>query len=578
MESAEKRIHFRKTLYFKMIAVTALLGLTFLAALICIYHVTCKWFKTELTYQSDTLTEQICKNVDISLTELMEGTIPLTATNQRLTPLLRTVSGPGQEPDPFLKPRVRKQLEEILSTNYDINWVSVVDMADTVYLACRDSRPKEGRPNEESVRKLFHKNQSYVSHRPGNTIWTGSTSDDGIIVMRYLFDENTMKFSGCVIAELKNTVLKDIFSEIDSSKVGNFALYDMNGNLLFTTSKRNRFSARTVRAEEKDSYLYAEYQINRGRLKIAHEVDLKAKNRRFSDLLYFVSFIGLFLFLLIIIFLWLMFGNMASNLRILLSNIARVSRGNFKLEPTSFAKGDQMDLLSDHISQMAGHIQTLMDEIRNAKEIQQQNEYKLLEFQYYELQAQINPHFLFNILQSIHGIAQINGDHQVSRLIGLLARFFRRNIERSRSTCSLNAEIEYIKNYTELYKNIYPDRLEVEWAVDESLLDMMVPSCILQPIVENSLVHGMEPKIGLCTIRISVYSEDEKFVIKVWDDGLGIPPEKLGTLFETNEANKRIGIKNVKDRIQLMYGTDYGVWIESVYHHFTEVRLEFPLY
>jgi sensor histidine kinase YesM len=117
----------------------------------------------------------------------------------------------------------------------------------------------------------------------------------------------------------------------------------------------------------------------------------------------------------------------------------------------------------------------------------------------------------------------------------------------------------------------------VEWEVDDLLLDMMVPSCILQPIVENSLVHGMEPKIGLCTIRISIYSEEERLVIKVWDNGLGIPPEKLVTLFENNEEKKRIGIKNVKDRIQLMYGPDYGLWIESEYLHYTEVRLEIPL-
>ena len=576
MESAEERIRFRKTLYFKMIAVTALLGLTFLAALICIYHVTCKWFKTELTYQSDTLTEQICRNVDISLTELMEGTIPLTATNQRLTPMLRTVTGPDKADDPFLKPRLRKQLEEMLSTNYDINWVSVIDLSNTVYLTCRDSRPREGRPSEESVLKLYHENKEDVSHRPGNTIWTRSASDDGIILMRYLFDETTMRFSGCVIAELKNTMLKEIFQDIDSSKVGNFALYDINGNLLFTTSERDHLKAGTVHREEKNNYLYAEYQVSRGRIKIAHEVDLKAKNSRFSDLLYFVSFIGLFIFVLIIIFLWLMFGNMAGNLRILLRNITRVSRGDFKLEPTSFSKGDQMDLISEHISEMAGNIQSLMAQISSAKEIQQQNEYKLLEFQYHELQAQINPHFLFNILQSIHGIAQINGDKQVSRLIGLLARFFRRNIERSKNTCTLNAEMEYIKNYTELYKNIYPDRLEVEWEVDDLLPDRMVPSCILQPVVENSLVHGMEPKIGLCTIRISVYSEEERLVIKVWDNGLGIPPEKLVTLFESNEEKKRIGIKNVKDRIQLMYGPDYGLWIESEYLHYTEVRLEIP--
>jgi sensor histidine kinase YesM len=138
-------------------------------------------------------------------------------------------------------------------------------------------------------------------------------------------------------------------------------------------------------------------------------------------------------------------------------------------------------------------------------------------------------------------------------------------------------EIEYAENYLELYSNIYPDRLNILWDVDESLLNMMIPSCILQPIIENSLVHGMEPKIGLCTISISVYHERDRLVIKVWDDGQGIPPEKLMSVFHSDGVKKRIGIKNVQDRIQLMYGPDYGVYIESEYLHHTEVRLEIPL-
>jgi sensor histidine kinase YesM len=247
------------------------------------------------------------------------------------------------------------------------------------------------------------------------------------------------------------------------------------------------------------------------------------------------------------------------------------------MEVTTFSKGDQMDVLSTHIHEMAGRIQNLMGEIVKAKEIQQQNEYLLLEFKYHELQAQVNPHFLFNVLQSINGIAQINGDKEVSRLICFLSKFFRGNINRTQTTCSLSMEIEYAENYLELYNNIYPDRLNIMWDVDDSLINTMIPSCILQPIIENSLVHGMEPKIGLCTIRISVYHDKDRLIIKVWDDGQGIPPEKLVSVLHTHGGKKRIGIKNVQDRIQLMYGPDYGVFIESEYLHYTEVRLEFPL-
>ncbi len=582
MKPAEKRIHFRKTLYSKMIAVTVLLGVTFLGALICIYKVSSNWFKTELTNQSDTLTEQICRNIDISLKELVEDTIPLSATNERFAPLLSQMNGSGKTELPILKQRIQKRLEEMLSANYDINWVAIVDSSNNVYLVYRDSRIREERPDNQAVQELYFENLGNLSDQPGNIVWTSSPNESGIILMRDLFDQGTMKFSGSVIAEVQNASLKEIFQNIDSNKVGNYTLYDRNEELLFSTTnmvgedgKRN--SLEISQKDKNHNYLNAEYFINRSRLRISHEVDLTKKYRALSDLLYFISAMGLLLIVFIVIFLWLMFGNMARNLQILLHNIGEISKGNFDMEVTTFSKGDQMDVLSTHIHEMAGRIQNLMGEIVKAKEIQQQNEYLLLEFKYHELQAQVNPHFLFNVLQSINGIAQINGDKEVSRLICFLSKFFRGNINRTQTTCSLSMEIEYAENYLELYNNIYPDRLNIMWDVDDSLLNTMIPSCILQPIIENSLVHGMEPKIGLCTIRISVYHDKDRLIIKVWDDGQGIPPEKLVSVLHTHGGKKRIGIKNVQDRIQLMYGPDYGVFIESEYLHYTEVRLEFPL-
>ena len=575
MRPADKKIQFRKTLYFKMIAVTMLLGVTFLGALVCIYKVSSNWFKTELTNQSDTLTEQICRNIDISLKELVEDTIPLSATNERFGPLLYQMVGSETTEVPFLTQRIRKQLEEMLSANYDINWVAIVDPANNIHIVYRDSRIREERPKDEDVRNLYFKNLGNLADQPGNTVWTSSPNENGIILMRYLFDQGSMKFCGCVIAEVQNGSLKEIFSNIDSNRIGNFTLYDRNEALLFSTNEGT--VKENQKKNNKHDYLYAEYFINRSRLRISHEVDLTEKYRTFSDLLYFISAVGLLLFVLIIIFLWLMFGNMARNLEILLRNISQISKGKFEMEATSFSSGDQMDVLSNHIHEMAGRIETLMAEVVKAKEIQQQNEYMLLEFKYHELQAQVNPHFLFNVLQSINGIAQINGDEEVSRLICYLSKFFRGNINRTQPTCSVSMEIEYAENYLELYSNIYPDRLNIQWDVDESLLDIMIPSCILQPIIENSLVHGMEPKIGICTIRISVYHEKDRLIIKIWDDGEGIPPDKLLSTIHADGERKRIGIKNVHDRIQLMYGPEYGVYIESEYLHYTEVRLEFPL-
>lgn len=583
MEQQGNRIHFRKTLYCKMIVVTLLLGVTFFLALLWIYKASCSRFEEELTYHSDTLTEQICQNVDITLKELVEKTVPLTATNERFGPLLSAVRDEdvGKE-IPFQRLRIRNHLEEMLSMNDDINWMAVIDRRNEIYLAYRDSRPRNTVPGSIELLSLYLDNKENLSNRPGNVVWLTSSNEDGIVLMRSVFDTNTMQFCGSIAAEVKNTSLKAIFEHIDSSKVGNFTLYDRNGMPIYSTDiqvtggSQDRGERESGRGRARD-YLYAEYPINRGKLKIAHVIDMTEKNRRFSDLLYLISGIGFLVFLVILVSLWLMFGNMAKNLKILLDNIHRVSEGDFDLEPTLFRKGDEMDVLAFNIQEMSGRIKALMDQVVRDKEIQQQNQYQLLEFRYHELQSQVNPHFLFNILQSINGIAQINGDKQVSRLICMLSKFFRGNLERRNVSCQLREELEYSKNYLELYKDIYPDRLNIKWDVVQRFLHVRIPTYILQPIVENSLVHGMEPMIGTCTIWIRVKEEDGCLVIRIWDDGEGIEPEKLMRVMAGRDESRHIGIRNVQDRIQMLYGNEYGLSIRSEYHEYTEVKLTLPL-
>ncbi|SCH49287.1 Inner membrane protein ypdA [uncultured Clostridium sp.] len=583
MEQQGNRIHFRKTLYCKMIVVTLLLGVTFFLALLWIYKASCSRFEEELTYHSDTLTEQICQNVDITLKELVEKTVPLTATNERFGPLLSAVRDEdvGKE-IPFQRLRIRNHLEEMLSMNDDINWMAVIDRRNEIYLAYRDSRPRNTVPGSIELLSLYLDNKENLSNRPGNVVWLTSSNEDGIVLMRSVFDTNTVQFCGSIAAEVKNTSLKAIFEHIDSSKVGNFTLYDRNGMPIYSTDiqvtggSQDRGERESGRGRARD-YLYAEYPINRGKLKIAHVIDMTEKNRRFSDLLYLISGIGFLVFLVILVSLWLMFGNMAKNLKILLDNIHRVSEGDFDLEPTLFRKGDEMDVLAFNIQEMSGRIKALMDQVVRDKEIQQQNQYQLLEFRYHELQSQVNPHFLFNILQSINGIAQINGDKQVSRLICMLSKFFRGNLERRNVSCQLREELEYSKNYLELYKDIYPDRLNIKWDVDQRFLHVRIPTYILQPIVENSLVHGMEPMIGTCTIWIRVKEEDGCLVIRIWDDGEGIEPEKLMRVMAGRDESRHIGIRNVQDRIQMLYGNEYGLSIRSEYHEYTEVKLTLPL-
>lgn len=560
-------VHFRKTFYFKMIIVITFLGFIFFGALLCIYQMSCRRFEEELSYYSNTLTGQICRNVEVSLEELSENTVPLIATNERFGPILIRIDQGASET--YLKLRIQFYLDELMGMNYDLNWMAVVDSTEEIYLAGYASRQSDLMPDKSLIKELYLSNKENLGARSGNTVWISSSNPHGIILMRSIFDSDSMQFCGCIMAEVKTTSIKEIFENIDSAKVGDFTLYDRNGVPIYSTC--------TSPEEKSKNLLQTEYPISRGKLKIIHVVDLKEKNQSFSDFLYLTSSVGLFAFIAVIVFLWLMFGNMARNLKILVENLHRVSVGEFELESGLSEKDDELGVLASNIREMAVRIKELMDKEVKNKEIQEQNRYALLEARYHGLQAQINPHFLFNAFQSINGIAQINENIQVSRLICMLSKFFRGSIDRNYTFCELTEELEYARNYLEFYKEIYPGRLDIRWNVEERLLGAKIPTYILQPIVENSLVHGMEPMVGICTIKISVYEEDGKLIISVWDNGEGMKPERLEELRNGKGESKRVGIRNVQDRIQILYGRDYGVFLESQYLQYTEAKIILPM-
>ena len=570
MELKENRIQFRKTLYFRLIIGLLFLGSTFFAALFCIYSMSCRQFEEELTYHSNSLTEQICRNVEVTLREMSEKAIPLEATNERFGPILREVRTAKNYGLPsYLRLRIESSLEEFMAMDYDVRWMAVVDRREHVYLVCHDSRVRGDMPDVQDVKNIYAANKENLADRQGNTVWNGRPGMDGAVMMRMIFDSDTMSFCGAIMAEVESDPLKEIFRGIDSSRAGTFTIYDRNGQVLYSTGELD--------AEDDRDIFRAEYPISKGKLTIVNEVDIGQKNQKSEDLLHITVVIGLLVFASAILFIWIMFGKMAKNMQILLGNVQRVSRGEFAMRPTHFAKGGELEMLAENIQVMAGRIKGLMEQQVRDKEIQEQNRYQFLEMRYHELQSQVNPHFLFNILQSINGIAQINGDKKVSRLICMLSKFFRGNVDRHHTSCPLSEELEYVSNYLELYKNIYPDRLDIRWNVDKSLLSVNVPTYILQPIVENSLVHGMEPSLQPCVIRISVYRAGEDLEVEVWDRGEGIKPDKLRRLNEGKEKSKRVGIRNVQDRIHILYGESYGLSVDSEYRKFTRVKIRLPM-
>lgn len=193
------------------------------------------------------------------------------------------------------------------------------------------------------------------------------------------------------------------------------------------------------------------------------------------------------------------------------------------------------------------------------------------------LQAQINPHFLFNTLNTIIMFSRTNPE-VARRLLIRLASFFRHTLKRHGHFNTLKEEIEYVNTYLVLEKARFREKLRVERDIDQKLMDCLIPVLTLQPLVENAVKHGITPKVGPGTVRISAHLGKGELFIIVKDDGVGISSENLPkVLLPGYGSNNGVGLSNVNERLKSLFGETHGLEILSETDKGTEVHVRVPL-
>ena len=231
---------------------------------------------------------------------------------------------------------------------------------------------------------------------------------------------------------------------------------------------------------------------------------------------------------------------------------------------------DELDEIADSVNQMGEQIHTLIEESYKKELDRKISELNLL-------QEQINPHFLYNALSSISVLAMGNGDKVASRGILYLSDFYRITLSKGKQDITIREELNLLESYLKIQRMRFGDSIEVEYELDESLLDVHVVKLTLQPIVENAIHHGRDDDSEVFHILIRLFEEQEKTVFEVIDDGCGMDPEKLMELQNSmNHSEGGYGLRNVNIRIKLQYGPQYGVYIESERGFGTKIRIEFP--
>jgi two-component system sensor histidine kinase YesM len=235
-----------------------------------------------------------------------------------------------------------------------------------------------------------------------------------------------------------------------------------------------------------------------------------------------------------------------------------VESGNFDIDITVNARNEVYQLARD-CDIAVKKVRDLIAQNQREQELKRRLELR-------SLQAQINPHFLYNTLDSIIWMIELGENDRAIDMTSSLARFFRIGISKGEETISVRTEIEYVQTYLEIQKQRYKDKLSYEIDFSPDLHGSQILKLLIQPLVENAIYHGIKNIEGPGAIRISGEREGDTMVIRISDNGVGMGPEQLAALrdglIEPRPSNG-VGVRNVQERIHVYFGLEYGVSFES---------------
>ncbi|WP_018885849.1 sensor histidine kinase [Paenibacillus massiliensis] len=283
----------------------------------------------------------------------------------------------------------------------------------------------------------------------------------------------------------------------------------------------------------------------------------------------------IFIFLLIIpltfVLSFIVAGSASKRLRQLIRHVRKVKNGNFRIAPLP-ANQDEIGELTSNFNAMVENVSRLMDETYTLGREVKNKELKAL-------QAQINPHFLYNTLDLINVMAIESGNGEISKVVDRLALFYRLSLSNGRETVTLESELRHTESYVSIQNMRFNNAITLILKVPPELLGCEVPKIMLQPLIENAILHGiLEQDSEKGEIQVSAIEEKGDLLVEVSDDGVGMEKEVLENVLTRamSKGTGGFGIWNTHERIQLNYGPQYGLSFTSLLGKGTTVHIRIP--
>ena len=253
-------------------------------------------------------------------------------------------------------------------------------------------------------------------------------------------------------------------------------------------------------------------------------------------------------------------------------SMEKVQEGDFSISDVVVDSDNEIGSLTKSFDVMTHRIQELMEQNVYEQEQKRKSELKAL-------QSQINPHFLYNTLDSIIWMAEGKKNEEVVLMTASLARLLRQSISNEDEVVPIANEVEYARGYLTIQKMRYKDKLEFQIEVEPSILHIPLIKLVLQPIIENAIYHGLKYKESKGLLIIKGFMKDGNAVLQVIDDGVGMDEETLAHIYDRHKVNYHsngVGVYNVQKRLKLYYGDDYGITYESKKGEGTTATITIP--
>lgn len=549
-----------------------LLGAVIIITVISLSYTRQSVFENSSLY-TQTIIQQMNQNID-SYIDYMENTSYLVSSNEDVQKYLF-----GDTADPEARDRILSQFETILDSRSDIlnlgiiaeNGRMLINNGQRLTNQDLDIHSQEWYTNALEGRESVYLTSSHVQHIiSGERPWV-ITLSRGI---RNKEMGTGQEKEGVFFIDLNYSAISEL---CDQSMVGNQGyafIVDADGNIVYHPQQQQLYNE--LQTENIDLVMNAGsdivtwgdginkkmYSISRSEKTgwtVVDCVRVEELLRRSNEAQSIYVLVAIGLMAVALFFSRFVAKSITLPIQRLCDSMERVQEGDFSVSDIVVDSENEIGSLTKSFNVMTQRIHELM-----AQNIREQEAKRKSELQ--ALQSQINPHFLYNTLDSIIWMAEGKKNEEVVLMTASLARLLRQSISNEDELVSIGQEIEYARGYLTIQKMRYKDKLEFWIEVEPSILNIRLIKLVLQPVIENAIYHGLKYKESRGLLLVKGFMKNGNAVLQVIDDGVGMDQETLDHIYERHKVDYHsngVGIYNVQKRLQLYYGNEYGIVYES---------------